>query len=1026
MNRDSIIKFADGVFDSISQVNDDTYVAELGFGTGSTAGVYYLDFNSKIKDVDFKKYQRELLGKEYFRNRGSIQWNYYLLILQDNLDQKKKREIELDDQFARKYVFNENEFKDFFTIDKSEDGLEKNVTEEWKDQLDKVGLSEVYGKAAMSHVVERFANGNINEAEAPTFSEDGEVLEVKKIDKIELTDDYREYPKKHRSFNFGKANLVYGINGVGKTSLFEAIELILCGKTLSNPDDKEESGAIKMSVNGKEDKVEYIADNATLYKNRDLFWYSNPKGRSNNLPESFSRFNYFNSDAAYRFANNDDENTIKNALYNLVLGPEYNHLKERVEKIWTSLLRPEYNRLKKQFEQEEDELTKAKKELENVKISSNIEVIEKSIFTHIENLGLKVEISDLEKDYVNISLKLNELSATLSEILKIVESNSSRQSIDAKLKSLKEFESDLKYLREKLLNLQKEKELLNQRSEKTRIKSELLERASVFFETPNLFEVKGVRIEKIELERKVEKILKVKLKLSRVSLDQVRELSDNFEKSLEESLKLRASRKEDLDKVKRDIDGFVARLGELDSITSNIKKLGVQFIELIDKNSNPECPLCHSDFEYVELASRIERIDEDADEYEAKKLKDLNDKEKSISKIINVLNGKIETLYVLKECLSKLDTEEDEIENLSIKEGVDLLEQKIKDLEPTEKRIREINELQDFFDSHKVSEIEYNEIVADFSEHYQSFKFSKESSLEFEGLKLQLNKEREDLQKSLKEALDQESALRSEFVKKHQLEVENQFELSEISKEGELSRLSSVIDMLDSFSNELKVENNTLLNLVERDINALSKIVEQYKGEIKNRSQVDFWEKQIKKSKDFLDGNKEKLGRLSRGNSELERILNEMTSNTYLQEFFDGNIAEIYDIFKTIHVPKEFVEMSFSEGKLALLDVEGRKRKITEISTGQRSALALSIFLCLNRKLKNGPNILMFDDPVSFIDDFNALSFLDFLRYFVLKENKQLFFATANIKLANLFKKKFNFLDHDFQNWELTREEIIT
>ncbi len=94
---------------------------------------------------------------------------------------------------------------------------------------------------------------------------------------------------------------------------------------------------------------------------------------------------------------------------------------------------------------------------------------------------------------------------------------------------------------------------------------------------------------------------------------------------------------------------------------------------------------------------------------------------------------------------------------------------------------------------------------------------------------------------------------------------------------------------------------------------------------------------------------------------------------------------------------------------------------ISQISTGQRSALALSIFLCLNKKLRNGPDIILFDDPVSFIDDFNALSFLDYLRKDMLSAGKQVFFATANTRLASLFEKKFSFLDKDFKQWEFTR-----
>jgi hypothetical protein len=53
----------------------------------------------------------------------------------------------------------------------------------------------------------------------------------------------------------------------------------------------------------------------------------------------------------------------------------------------------------------------------------------------------------------------------------------------------------------------------------------------------------------------------------------------------------------------------------------------------------------------------------------------------------------------------------------------------------------------------------------------------------------------------------------------------------------------------------------------------------------------------------------------------------------------------------------------------------------------------------------------------------NSLSFLDFLRFFILNEGKQIFFATANNKLARLFQKKFEYLADDFQMVELLRLE---
>jgi exonuclease SbcC len=139
-----------------------------------------------------------------------------------------------------------------------------------------------------------------------------------------------------------------------------------------------------------------------------------------------------------------------------------------------------------------------------------------------------------------------------------------------------------------------------------------------------------------------------------------------------------------------------------------------------------------------------------------------------------------------------------------------------------------------------------------------------------------------------------------------------------------------------------------------------------------------------------------------------------------MTDFFSANVHQIVEVFRLIHSPREFVNLIYSNGIVKLIDREGIERSITEISTGQRAALALSIFISMNRMLKSGPNIILFDDPVSHIDDLNALSFLDFLRIFVLREKKQIFFASANARLSRLFERKFEFLgDVDFKKWDL-------
>jgi hypothetical protein len=59
--------------------------------------------------------------------------------------------------------------------------------------------------------------------------------------------------------------------------------------------------------------------------------------------------------------------------------------------------------------------------------------------------------------------------------------------------------------------------------------------------------------------------------------------------------------------------------------------------------------------------------------------------------------------------------------------------------------------------------------------------------------------------------------------------------------------------------------------------------------------------------------------------------------------------------------------------------------------------------------------------PIAHVDDLNALSFLDYLREVAVRGKRQIFFATANDKLATLIERKFDFLGADFKKIALNR-----
>jgi energy-coupling factor transporter ATP-binding protein EcfA2 len=72
----------------------------------------------------------------------------------------------------------------------------------------------------------------------------------------------------------------------------------------------------------------------------------------------------------------------------------------------------------------------------------------------------------------------------------------------------------------------------------------------------------------------------------------------------------------------------------------------------------------------------------------------------------------------------------------------------------------------------------------------------------------------------------------------------------------------------------------------------------------------------------------------------------------------------------------------------------------------------------MNKSLPTAPQLIIFDDPVTYVDDLNILTFLDYLLKMVLNEDKQIFFATANQKIASLFIKKFEFLKGESEGFK--------
>ena len=137
-----------------------------------------------------------------------------------------------------------------------------------------------------------------------------------------------------------------------------------------------------------------------------------------------------------------------------------------------------------------------------------------------------------------------------------------------------------------------------------------------------------------------------------------------------------------------------------------------------------------------------------------------------------------------------------------------------------------------------------------------------------------------------------------------------------------------------------------------------------------------------------------------------------------------SNAPEISRIFTAIHAPNEFTIRAGDDGGLSIVrDETNTTVTLQQMSTGQRAAYALSLFLAMNCRLRSGPPLILMDDPIAHIDDLNILSFLDHLRELAINGSRQIFLATADDKLAALFRQKFLFLGSDrFKEVSLSRD----
>lgn len=211
------------------------------------------DFTMLIERT-YADFEDILLRNVFYTLEGDLSWNLYLIIVlnnedYENIDNSIIIQFEKKDKFARKMVVSTKQFLNVIPIGKSvlanKGKTDINPVNEWINILEKDEMGfciDQYSSIKFQNFLSgKNVGSDIRKGTAGKIDVAGE---NHKIDKISIKENFRSHCYgKDIDIDLGDVNLLYGPNGSGKTSLLEAIELVVTGNVRKR--QKDNSADIK-------------------------------------------------------------------------------------------------------------------------------------------------------------------------------------------------------------------------------------------------------------------------------------------------------------------------------------------------------------------------------------------------------------------------------------------------------------------------------------------------------------------------------------------------------------------------------------------------------------------------------------------------------------------------------------------------------------------------------------------------------------------------------------------------------------
>ncbi len=1028
MNTEQAVNVLSTQLEDVQQV-DDYVLRGIKRYRDRPYAVFYVDISGNVEERAEKlaQFQDRVLGRWFFDEKNDLRWNSYLLFLADKSRFSEssfvhaRRILETDRNYARKFVIPEDELALCLDSRLPTHEVAQPVTTDilriWRALLSEVSLEDILDYEDIAPIVRKIVNGS---PPAKTQSSKGsaqsrdDVVATSFLRHIELK-KFRIHPKQD-NFDLGTVNLISGVNGVGKTTLLEAIEFFYCGRNRRS--DSPKGARVVATLNGNQREIETSTKTSQqTFRDRHLLWYGKLDIKRNLMPESFANFNFLNTDAAVYLSMASDLNQFKEDLAALMMGAEAGRVWDRIGRVYRDL-QPEGRALVDQLQ-----AISAKIKAHEERLATAKSVVRKSdeFFALLKGHLVQAKwrrIPDTKE------AAADENQTNIIEVESVLHSASELSDLPANLT-----------LDTLSVTLRKDKALLDRATElltnfsavelgRYEVETMLKQRAVTSNELHELEQYVSVGFPELvaTVDRHHREVMHLTAEIGGLEVNQV--TSDEIMSAILPLVQLQlqiAQREKELEEAaqtaRKLFDAFRQEQDRAALLSQELRAIAQQILQ---GSANPEvCPLCHTKFGPGELQLHILYEIDNAQEARAQEVR--RAVELAENKYIEAQEAtkQVERLVDYRR-RRKLDEH-----SVSSKEALEALAQDTRDLARIK---RDLEQAQSRLHALESSGLDAQRLILLRTKHLPA----SSDSMNMESLKkaLELNEKETSRLKSEITKLDDESKrlqiLLRELIEETNLAIKMDIKQTVNALQKRVNNLSLASDSIRGVGATLLVEEKSPLAGVLSALRAASSVQEQLRQALVLESGAG---KSVVEANNALDKTRkdetqvsDSLKRVQNALDKLNEIIERHSLEAATRELLEINQSQVAAIFSRIHSPHEFEVSTADSGYLQRI---GTKEPINpkEISTGQRAAFALSIFLAMNVYAKKAPPIILIDDPVAHVDDLNTLSFLDYLRDLAVTGERQIFFATADDKLAGLFEHKFSFLgDDDFKKHALTRD----